>query len=370
MIMAEQPPDKKRATFVLNRGQYDQPTTPVEPGTPASVLPWDTALPPDRLGLSQWLFSPKNPLTARVAVNRYWQEIFGRGIVATPDNFGMQGALPTHPELLDWLAADFQEHGWNLKRLLRQMVTSAAYRQSSQASQDDLTRDPENRWLARAPRYRLAYEIIRDQLLATSGLLVKKIGGPSVKPFQPPGLWEEISTEKTADAFRGEFSYIPDTSADKRHRRSIYTYNRRTIPPPTHLIFDAPMRDLCEVRRTRTSTPLQALALLNDQQALEAARVLAQRLIRETPGETPEKRIEKAFRRIAGRQPARSELKSLAEFYRQQQTRFTRQKNQAALLLQQTGPYPQEKKLDPAEQVALLLSIQIIYNLDEVISKT
>jgi hypothetical protein len=370
MIMAEQPPDKKRATFVLNRGQYDQPTTPVEPGTPAAVLPWDAALPPDRLGLSQWLFSPKNPLTARVTVNRYWQEIFGRGIVATPDNFGMQGALPTHPELLDWLAADFQEHGWNLKRLLRQMVTSAAYRQSSQASQDDLTRDPENRWLARAPRYRLAYEIIRDQLLATSGLLVKKIGGPSVKPFQPPGLWEEISTEKTADAFRGEFSYVPDTSADKMYRRSIYTYNRRTIPPPTHLIFDAPMRDLCEVRRTRTSTPLQALALLNDQQALEAARVLAQRLIRETPGETPEKRIEKAFRRIAGRQPARSELKSLAEFYRQQQTRFTRQKNQAALLLQQTGPYPQEKKLDPAEQVALLLSIQIIYNLDEVISKT
>jgi hypothetical protein len=207
-------------------------------------------------------------------------------------------------------------------------------------------------------------------MLLTSGLLVQKIGGPSVKPFQPPGLWEEISTEKTADAFRGEFSYVPDTSADKMYRRSIYTYNRRTIPPPTHLSFDAPMRDLCEVRRTSTSTPLQALALLNDQQALEAARVLAQRLIRESGKEMPEKRIEKAFRRIAGRPPARSELKSLAEFYQRQQAKFSQQKKQAELLIRQTGPYPIEKNQDPAEQAALLLCIQIIYNLDEVISKT
>ena len=370
MVMAEQPPDKKRATFVLNRGQYDQPTAPVQPAAPPAILPWDTLLPANRLGLSKWLFSPKNPLTARVTVNRLWQEIFGRGIVSTPDNFGMQGALPTHPELLDWLAADFQEHGWDIKRLLRQMVTSAAYRQSSEAAQKDLARDPENIWLARGPRHRMPYEFIRDQMLLTSGLLVQKIGGPSVKPFQPPGLWEEISTEKTADAFRGEFSYVPDTSADKIYRRSIYTYNRRTIPPPTHLSFDAPMRDLCEVRRTSTSTPLQALALLNDQQALEAARVLAQRLIRESGKEMPEKRIEKAFRRIAGRPPARSELKSLAEFYQRQQAKFSQQKKQAELLIRQTGPYPIEKNQDPAEQAALLLCIQIIYNLDEVISKT
>lgn len=370
MVMADQPADKKRATFVLNRGQYDQPTTPVEPGTPAAVLPLDTSLPVNRLGLSQWLFSPKNPLTARVTVNRLWQEIFGRGIVPTPDNFGMQGALPTHPELLDWLAVDFREHGWDVKRLLRQMVTSAAYRQSSEASKADLANDPENIWLARGPRYRLPYEFIRDQILATSGLLVKKIGGPSVKPYQPPGLWEEISTEKTTDAFRGEFSYVPDTGADKMYRRSIYTYNRRTIPPPTHLSFDAPMRDLCEVRRTRTSTPLQALALLNDRQVLEAARVLAQRMIRDSRNDAPEKRIEKAFRRIAGRQPGRSELQDIAGFYRRQQERYGRQKDQAELLLQQTGPYPRDKNVNPAEQVALMLCIQIMYNLDEVMSKT
>ncbi len=370
MVMAEQKGHGPRPTFILRRGQYDQHGDSVQTSAPKAILPWDANLPANRLGLSQWLFDPKHPLTARVTVNRIWQEIFGSGIVATPDNFGMQGALPTHPELLDWLACDLQEHQWDLKRLIRQMVTSATYRQSAELSADLLEKDPENKWLARGASYRLPYEFIRDQVLATSGLLIPQIGGPSVKPYQPPGLWEEISTEKTANAFRGEFSYISDTSATKMYRRSIYTYNKRTIPPPGHLIFDAPMRDLCTLTRPRTSTPLQALVLLNDRQVLEAARALAQFYLKNTQANAKETALSAAFERIVCRKPQSSEQKSLAAFYRQQWQHYHDQPLAAQELLLQTGPYPIDTTLDPAETCALMLSIQILYNLDEVLSKT
>jgi hypothetical protein len=357
-----------RKTFILNRGQYSQPTVEVSQNAPAAILPFDTtALPPNRLGLAQWLFDSRNPLTARVAVNRFWQEIFGRGIVFTSDNFGTQGALPTHPELLDWLAVDFMEHRWDLKRLLRQMVTSTTYRQSSVCSTALRERDPDNTLLARGGHYRLPYEFIRDNVLVSAGLLVREIGGPSVRPLQPPGLWEEIGTEKSANNFRGEFTYVPDTLPEKRYRRSLYSYNKRTIPPPAHIMFDAPMRDNCEVRRNRTSTPLQALNLLNDPQILEASRALAQQLL-EKP-EKEEARIELAFYCITGRKPVSRELSALAGLFREEQSRYQKQPDLARKLLS-AGRYPQAKNADPNTLAALMLTVSTIFNLDEAISKT
>ncbi|MBK8557560.1 MAG: PSD1 domain-containing protein [Lewinellaceae bacterium] len=370
MVMQQNPPDKQRVTRLLSRGQYDQPTDTLQPITPSHVLSWQEGSPANRLGLSQWLFDAKNPLTARVTVNRIWQEIFGRGIVSTPENFGMQGALPTHPALLDWLAVDFQEHGWDLKRLIRQMVFSATYQQSAEDSRASREADPENIWLSRGPHYRMPYEFIRDMVLSTSGLLNPAMGGPSVKPYQPPGIWEEISTEKTANAFRGEFTYVEDTLPERMYRRSLYTYNKRTIPPPTHLSFDAPMRDLCEVRRSATSTPLQALVMLNDQQVLEAARVLAFRLLQRQDLQKPEKQIEAAFLGIAGRTARKEELRQLLDFYKAEAQRFQDNPASALDLLRASGPFPQSDYSHPAQQAALMLTVQIMYNLDEVISKT
>ena len=357
-----------RQTYRLNRGQYDQPAEPAPFATPAAVLPFDTARwPKNRLGLSEWLFDPRNPLTARVWVNRLWQEVFGRGIVATAENFGVQGALPTHPELLDWLAVEFRESGWDMKHILRLMVTSAAFRQSAGMDEHALAADPENRWLARGPRLRMPYEFIRDNVLASSGLLVQQLGGPSVKPWQPPGIWEDISTEKTANAFRGEFSYVPDTVPEKMYRRSLYTYYRRTIPPPTHLTFDAPMRENCEVRRSRSNTPLQALVLLNDQQVLEAARVLAARLLLDAALGTPEARLRMGFRRILTRQIETGELRELTAFFETQRKRY-RAEPAAARKLLQTGRFPQTPALDAAEQAALMLTLSVVYNLDEAVT--
>ncbi|MFN8304081.1 MAG: PSD1 and planctomycete cytochrome C domain-containing protein [Saprospiraceae bacterium] len=370
MVMKDSLDKGGRQTFILRRGQYDQPTVRVEAHAPSAVLPFDTAtLPRNRLGLAQWLFDRRNPLTARVAVNHLWQEIFGRGIVATPDNFGVQGALPTHPELLDWLAVDFMENGWDQKALLRKIVTSATYRQASAASPETLARDPENRWLAHGPRYRMPYEFIRDNLLAASGLLNRIIGGPSVKPWQPPGLWEEISTEKTANNFRGEFTYIPDTLPSRLYRRSLYTYHKRTIPPPASLVFDAPMRDNCEVRRTRTSTPLQALNLLNDPQVLEASRVLAQRLLQDAGLGAPDQQIAEGFLRIMGRAPEREELGTLTGFYKEELQRYQTEPDNARQLIH-AGRYPAAPELDPARHAALMLTINAVMNLDEAMSKT
>jgi hypothetical protein len=369
MVMRDSVGKGARKTYILKRGQYDQHGEEVAENLPANVLPFDTTLGRDRLAMAKWLFDPRHPLTARVMVNRLWQEIFGKGIVATSDNFGLQGALPTHPELLDWLACDFRDNGWDMKRTLRLLVTSATYRQSSAASKEILEKDPENRWLARGPRYRLHYEFIRDNALAASGLLVREIGGPSVKPYQPPGLWEEISADKTANDFRGENSYKPDTAASKIYRRSLYTYNRRTIPPPTSLSFDAAPRDVCEVSRARTSTPLQALVMLNDEQILEASRVLAARILEEKSFRKTEERITEAFSRILTRKPEKVEIQKLAALYGEEFARFQKEPERAKKLLK-TGRFPQNPALDPVEQAALMLVVSAIFNLDEAMSKT
>lgn len=369
MVMQDSVAKGGRKAYILVRGQYDQHGEEVAENLPAAILPFDTSAGRNRLAMAKWLFDPRQPLTARVMVNRLWQEVFGRGIVATSDNFGLQGALPTHPELLDWLACDFRDNGWDIKRTLRLLVTSATYRQSSVASEKLLEKDPENRWLARGPRYRLNYEFIRDNALAASGLLVPEIGGPSVKPYQPPGLWEEISADKTANDFRGENSYKPDTAAAKIYRRSLYTYNRRTIPPPTSLSFDAAPRDVCEVSRARTSTPLQALVMLNDVQILEAARVLAARVLQDNAGQSPESNIATIFRQILIRKPEKTEIHKLAALYQEEIVRYRQDPERAKKLLK-TGRYPQNAALDPAEQAAMMLVVSAIFNLDEAVSKT
>ena len=271
MVMRDLPPDRARPTFILARGSYDAPTDRVEADTPAMLPKFEG--PKNRLGLARWLVAPNNPLAARVVVNRYWGLLFGTGLVATPEDFGNQGRLPTHPALLDYLAVSLREGGWDLKALLRQIVLSQTYRQSSVATARALEIDPANEKLARGPSYRLASEQIRDSALAASGLLVRTIGGPSVYPYQPPGLWEELATRNATTYAQGK--------GDDLHRRSLYTVWKRSTPPPSAISFDASERLLCIVKRQRTSTPLQALVLLNDVQYVEAARVLAERLLRE-----------------------------------------------------------------------------------------
>jgi hypothetical protein len=352
-----------RKTHILTRGQYDRPGAEVREDLVASVLPFDTAqYARDRKGMAEWLFDARHPLTARVMVNRLWQEVFGRGIVATTDNFGLQGALPSHPELLDWLAVDFRENGWDMKRALRQMVCSATFRQSAQASDDHRNKDPENNWLARGPRFRLHYEFIRDNALAASGLLVRQLGGPSVKPYQPDGIWDAIAADKTANNFRGENSYTVDTLPERLYRRSLYTYNRRTIPPPTALAFDSAPRDVCEVSRSRTSTPLQALVMLNDPQVLEASRVLAGKLLQGTPA--AKDCIARAFSAILTRPAESKELALLAGLYESEYERFRQEPKRAKKVLE-VGHYPQVPVPDVPMHAALMLTVGAIFNLDE-----
>lgn len=363
MVMGD---DEPRKTFVLNRGEYDKPTeVEVKPSAPAAIMPYDsTVYGPNRLGLTKWLFDPKNPLTSRVIVNRLWQEMFGKGIVPTSEDFGNQGTLPSHPELLDYLAVDFRENKWNMQYMLKKMVMSATYQQSSASSEKLREIDPENVYLARSARYRLNGEMIRDNVLFTSGLLSNEIGGPSVKPYQPEGIWEAISAGRKD---RGEVGYIPDTG-EKLYRRSLYTYWRKTIPPPSMLIFDAAMKEICEVRRVRTSTPLQALNLLNDPQILEASRVLGYQLIENTALPT-EKKIELAFRKITSRKPTAQEVEVLMQGYSEE---FERYKASPALAKKflNIGAYPQKEKADPITCAAMMHVVSIIYNLDEAISKS
>jgi Protein of unknown function (DUF1553) len=297
-------------------------------------------------------------------VNRLWQEIFGRGIVASSDDFGNQGALPTHPELLDYLSIEFREKGWDIKYLLKLMVMSSTYRQSSSSNKKLREIDPDNIYLARSSRYRLNSEMIRDNVLFSSGLLHDELGGPSVKPYQPEGLWEAISVGIKG---RGESEYIADVG-DKLYRRSLYTYWRKTIPPPSMLIFDAPMKEFCEVRRVRTSTPLQALNLLNDPQLLEASRVLGSKLV-EDQSLPLEKKIELAFRKIISRQPEDHEIEILLKGYHEEYDRFSSNPAEAKKFLR-VGAYPQNDKLDPLECAAMMHVVSIIYNLDEAISKS
>jgi hypothetical protein len=353
--------DTIRPSFVLERGDYQSHGERVSPGTPESILPFSENFPQNRLGLSQWLFDKQHPLTARVFVNRIWQEIFGKAIVPTPGDFGMQGELPSHPELLDWLAVDFMENGWNIKRLIKTMVMSATYRQSTEVHPKKLEKDPQNIWLARYPRQRLPAEHIRDLVLSSSGLLVPTIGGPSVKPYQPSGLWE------AATSGRGNLSQYQQDTGAALYRRGLYTFIKRTVPPPSLILFDGSNRDECEVERTLTNTPLQALLMLNDPTVLEASRVLASRLLEEK--HSTDNFIQLAFRSIISRKADAEELRILHGYYKEQSNLFTQNKSKAEELLQ-VGEYPLNKNLDIPSLAAAMQLIQIIYNLEEAIVKS
>lgn len=364
MIMQEEPGIRK--THVLDRGQYDLPGEVVEPGVPQTILGFKSSYAPNRYGLAQWLFDEENPLTARTMVNRLWQELFGRGIVESAEDFGNQGSIPTHPELLDWLAVEFREKNWDIRHILKLMVMSETYRQSSSATKEMLDKDPDNLLYARASRYRLNAEMIRDNVLFASGLLKQEIGGPGVKPYQPEGLWEEVSVGDQS-GYRGETSYKVDT-ASGLYRRSLYTYWRRTVPPPSMLTFDNPSKELCEVRRTRTSTPLQALVLLNDPQIMEASRVMAYAAFN-TKGATTEDRVRTAFRKITGRKPQAAEIQSLAGFYTSELQKYSASPEAADKLLD-IGYYPRQQPASVAELAAMMLTIHTMFNLDETISKS
>ncbi len=351
--------DTIRPTHILQRGVYDAPGEVVEPGTPEAILPFDKSYPKNRLGLAEWLFDKKNPLTARVYVNLLWQEFFGRGIVKTSGDFGMQGELPSHPALLDWLAVDFMEHGWDIKRLVKQMVSSATYRQSAVVTKEKLAVDPENVFLARGPRYRINAEFIKDMVLASSGLLVRTIGGPSVKPYQPAGLWEG------ATSGRGLLSVYNQDHGAALYRRGMYTLIKRTVPPPTMAIFDASNRDMCETRRLKTNTPLQALVMMNDPAVLEASRVLADKLLQEKSG--IKEKITKAFRLIVCRQPREKELEVLERYYDKQLKEID---ESAAAQMLSIGEYPVTGAVDKKTLAAFMRVISTIYNLEETIMKS
>ncbi len=353
MVMQELPQPRK--TFILKRGAYDAPGDEVTAGTPAAMPPFPEKLPRNRLGLAAWLLDPEHPLTARVTVNRFWQQLFGRGLVATSDNFGTQGAFPSHPELLDWLARDFIASGWDVQHVLRELVLSSTYRQSSKASHDLLARDPENLLLARGPSRRLSAEQLRDQALVTSGLLVEKVGGPSVKPYQPDGLWDVAMGRPRYDQGKG----------DDLYRRSLYTFWKRTVPPPAMVAFDAAERNVCIVRRQSTSTPLQALALLNDVQIVEAARFLGERFVTDKD-RTPADRIAALFTRVTARAPRQRELELLRELYDEQLALF-RSKPEAAKKLLAVGEKPNTTGLDPIELAAATVLAQAALDLDAAI---
>jgi hypothetical protein len=352
--------DKPRETHILTRGQYDQPADKVEFGVPTSLGPLPKDAPRNRLGLAQWLVAPEHPLTARVEVNRLWQQCFGDGLVRTLNDFGLQGEAPSHPELLDWLAVRFRDGGgemkpWDVKAMLKLIVTSATFRQSSNFTPALLARDPENRLLARGPRYRLPAEVLRDQALALGGLLVERIGGPSVKPYQPPGLWEAVS-------YNGDATYEAD-HGESLYRRGLYTYWKRQSPPPGTLTFDGPTREVCTVRRPRTNTPLQALVLLNDVTYVEAARGLATRMMREG-----KERIPFGFRAATNRSPKSEEAAALQSYFDEQLAVF-RAKPESARALLKSGESPADPALDACELAAWTMTASLLLNLDETITQ-
>lgn len=350
--------EEPRPTYRLERGQYDQPDTSeqLKPATPEVLGGWNQHWPDNRLGLAYWLTSPDNPLTARVTINRFWQHYFGIGIVKTSENFGVQGEYPSHPKLLDWLATEFINSGWDVKAMHRLIVTSATYRQSSFSSPELLERDPENRLLAHGPRKRLTPNALRDSVLFTSGLLKEKVGGPSVKPYMPPGIWSSISNDK----------YKQD-KGDALYRRSLYTYWRRTVPPPTMMTFNAAARETCIVRSDYTTTPLQALTLMNNITFVEAARHLAERIITQD-GLTPAERIANAFRMVTSRKPEPDELAVLVGDLEQYRKDFSEKPADAKTLLT-IGEKPNDPQLDPVELAAYTLITNTILNLDEAISE-
>jgi hypothetical protein len=356
-VMVMQESTSPRETHLLLRGAYDRPAEKVSPGVPAALLPLPAGAPNNRLGFARWLADPANPLPARVAVNRFWQSSFGTGLVKTVEDFGSQGEWPSHPELLDWLATEFVRTGWDVKAMQKTIVMSATYRQSAQVSPALLLKDPDNRLLARGPRVRLSADGVRDQALAISGLLVEKIGGPSVKPYQPAGLWKELA---------GGDDYRPD-HGEGLHRRSLYTFWKRTAPPPMMMNFDGAGRETCVVRQIRTNTPLQSLNLMNDVTFLEAARGLALRMLREG-GTTAEERIGYGFRVATARPPKPREAEVLLASYRYYLDAFQGDPAAAAKYLNQ-GEAARDEKRDPREFAAYATVASMILNLDAVVTK-
>jgi hypothetical protein len=362
MVMEEMA--KPRDTFVLIRGAYDKKGEKVSAGTPGMLPPLKSAA-PSRLDLAKWLVAGENPLTARVTVNRYWQMLFGAGLVKTSEDFGTQGEYPSHPELLDWLAVEFRESGWDLRKLITMMVTSATYRQSSAVTKDLYAKDPENRLLARGPRFRLQAEFLRDQALAVSGLLNDAVGGKSVSPYQPTGLWEELMSRSDGANWTAQ-TYTQSKGKDL-YRRTMYTFWKRTCPPPSLATLDAPDRETCVVRRSRTNTPLQALVLMNDPTYVEASRKLAERMMKEG-GATPQDRIAFAFKLATARSPREKEVSVLNRVFEAQRDRFAKDKPAAEKLLK-VGESPRDEKLDAVELAAWAMVANAILNLDEVLSK-
>ncbi len=361
MVMEER--EMRRPAHVLMRGVYDQKGDEVEPGTPAVLPPLPAGAREDRLGLATWLVDPAHPLTARVAVNSYWQLLFGTGLVDTPEDFGVRGSLPSHPELLDWLAVEFVESGWDVKAMLRRMVLSATYRQDASVSPELLERDPQNRLLARGPRFRLQAELIRDVALSVSGLLSPKVGGPSGRPYQPDGLWREMSHYGSTPAT--EQIYVQD-HGEGLYRRGMYTIWKRTVPPPTLAAFDAPSREVCVVRRSRTNTPLQALVLLNETGFVEAARALAQRVMLGAAGDRD--RIGQLYLLAVGREPDAEEREVLGALVERERARFGERPEEATALIS-VGESPRDTSLEPAEHAAWTLAAALMLNLSETVTR-
>ncbi len=359
-VMSE---DSSRKTYVLNRGVYDKPIgEPLVASAIPAVMKYDNAgFERNRIGLAKWTTDKKNPLTARVFVNQVWQDFFGKGIVKTSGDFGMQGELPTHPELLDWLSVDFMDNGWDVKRLVKKIVLSATYRQSVKTTDEKQKKDPDNIYLSRGARNRLPAEFVRDVILSTSGLLVKTIGGPSVKPYQPKGLWEG------ATSGRGVLATYKQDKGEDLYRRGMYTFIKLTLPPPGMALFDASNRDQCEVKRSKTNTPLQALMMMNDPTVLEASRVLAQQLMSESSA--AEDKIQKAFRLIVCRKSNKKENEILASYFKSQLQLFEQKKLDADATVK-IGEYPVKQIADKTTFAALMKTISTIYNMEETITKS
>jgi hypothetical protein len=396
--MANMP--QERETFILMRGAYDKPGEKVTAAVPGILPPLAQGAPVNRLGLAQWLVDPSHPLMARVTVNRFWQQYFGAGLVKTAEDFGSQGSWRTHPELLDWLARDFVESGWDVKRLQKLIVMSGTYQQSSKVTKNLVARDPENQLLARGPRFRLDAEMLRDSSLFVSGLLLERPGGKGVKPYQPQGIWESV-------AFQGSNTqnYKPD-GGDANYRRTLYTFWKRTAPPPSLMTFDAPSREACVVRRSRTNTPLQALALMNDVQYVEAARKLAERVMTadsslltrsvsegsagaaataqarsasegnaggtaglpSSAANLVAERFSLAFRLATARQPSPDETAILVETYQAHLAKYQSDKPAAEKLIA-LGEAKRNESLNVVELAAHTLVCNLILNLDEVVTK-
>jgi hypothetical protein len=356
MVMRERKFPRK--TFILNRGAYDAPGAAVSMDTPDSFFKIPEDFPKSRLGLAKWLLHEDHPLFTRVTVNRFWMMYFGKGLVISSDDFGNQGELPTHPELLDYLAATFRESGWNVKAMQKMIVTSATYRQSSTIDQRMKDADPDNRLYARGPSYRMSAEQIRDNALASSGLMARKIGGQSTRPYQPAGLWEALAT-------RNEVTY-KQQHGDTLYRRSLYTIWKRSSPPPMMLNFDAAERHFCVTKRQKTSTPLQALVVMNDPQFVEASRVLAQRMLKNGP--TLDDQITYAFTALTSRQPDPKERQVLKDLYQEEYADFSRNPKRVKAILA-AGEYPVDQSLNPVQLAAGTIVASTVMNFDEFLIK-